>query len=155
VSESSFYQRAQSEKDLLQAFLQDHDANWLRWFQREIDAKFETTKGGLEIVADVMRKWFENSRLQCAGVNTVVCPSRQFAGETLELLGNQRDQLRRFVEQLVVKMGLRYPDIAATASVQIIERTIVRTLKSGDLSEIKTAQLLFQCLQRALSAGLN
>lgn len=155
MSESNFYEGAQSREALLRAFLEDGDAMWLRWFQSEIEAKFESTKGGLEIIADVLRKWFEDSRLQCAVVNRPVSSRRQFDGETCECFGNQKDQLRRFVEQLVVKMGLQYPDVAASAAVQIIERTILTTLISGDLSELKTAQLLLQCLQRALSVGFN
>lgn len=155
MSKSTFYQGAQSEGALLRAFLEDGNAIWLRWFQSEIEAKFDTTKGGLEIIADVLRKWFDDSRLQCAVVNKGVSSSREFDGVTIECFGNQKDKLRRVVEQLVVKMGLRYPDIAASAAVQIIERTIVTTLMSGDLSELKTAQLLFQCLQRALSVGFN
>lgn len=155
MSKSNFYQGTQSEEAILRAFLEDANAIWLRWFQSEIDAKFDTTEGGLEIIADVLRKWFEDSRLQCAVVNKAVSSSPEVDGETVECFGNRKDQLRRVVEQLIVKMGVRYPDIAASAAVQIIERTIVTTLVSGDLSELKTAQLLFQCLQRALSVGFN
>lgn len=155
VSESNFYEGAQSREALLRAFLEDGDAMWLRWFQREINAKFESTKGGLEIFADVLRKWFEDSYVQCSVVNKLISSSHQFDGETYECFEGNRDQLRRLIEQLVAKMDLPYPDIAASAAVQIIERTIVTTLVSGDLSELKTAQLLFQCLQRALSVGFN
>ena len=154
VSETTFYGEFQSKEALIRAFLENRNAIWLRWFQSEIHARFETTRDGLEIIADVLRKWFEDSRLHCEDVKKDAS-NRQVNGEAFESFGNQKDQLRRFVEHLARKMGLRYPDIAASAAVQIIERTIVTTLVSGDLSELKTAQLLFQCLQSALSIPFN
>ena len=155
ASETSFYGEFQSKEALIRAFLEDRNAIWLRWFQSEIDARFETTRGGLEIIADVLRTWFQDSRLQSKEVNKHSFSECQVNGEAFESFGNPKDQLRRFVEHLARKMGLRYPDVAASTTVQIVERTIMATLMSGDLSELKTAQLLFQCLQRALSVGFN
>ena len=151
VSETTFYGEFQSKEGLIRAFLENRNAIWLRWFQSEIHARFETTRDGLEIIADVLRKWFEDSGLDSEDVKKDASSDRQVNGEAFESFGNQKDQLRRFVEHLAWKLGLRYPDIAASAAVQIIERTIVTILVSGDLSELKTAQLLFECLQSALS----
>ena len=155
VSETTFYGEFQSKEALIRAFLEDRNAIWLRWFQSEVRARFETTRGGLEIISDVLNKWFEDSRVHGEVVNQASSTNRQVNGEAFETFGNQKDQLQRFVELLARRMGLRYPDIAASAAVQIIERTIETNLVSGDLSELKTAQLLFQCLQRALSVAFN
>jgi AcrR family transcriptional regulator len=149
VSDSGLYESPESIEALIRAFLGDRHAIWLRWFQSEIDARYETTGGGLEIIADVLRATFEGSPVHGSPFNKVIVSNHHLNGRTLEIVRNQKIQMRRFVEQLAVKMGLRYPDIAASAAVQIIERTIVAILTTGDLSELKTAQLLFQCLQNA------
>ncbi|HEY2470496.1 MAG TPA: hypothetical protein VGI45_22055 [Terracidiphilus sp.] len=155
VSESTFYEGSQSKEALLRAFLEDRNAIWLRWFQTEINARYETTRGGLEIIADVLRKWFENPKLCRSAIVNVDVSNRNVSAQAFEVVRNQKHQLRRFFERLAVKMGIQYPDIAACAAVQIVERTIVATLRSSDLSELKTAQLLFQCLQHAVSVGFN
>jgi AcrR family transcriptional regulator len=155
VSETPFYENFQPKEDLIRAFLEDRNTIWLRWFQREIDARLEITGGGLEIIVDVLRKWFEISRLPCQTVKKDNSSSCEVNVEVFDSFSSQKDQLRRFVEQLARKMGLRCSDIAASAAVQIIERTIVAICKSCDLSELMTAQLLFQCLQHALSNGSN
>jgi len=154
VRESTFYEGLQSKEACIRAFLEDRHAMWLRWFQDEIDARYETTGGGLEIIADVLREWFEDSPLR-GSVRKVIASKRDLNGQNLEIARRPKDQLRRFVQQLAVKMGFLYPDIAASAAVLIIERTIVMTLMTGDLSELKTAQLLFHCLQHARTVEFN
>jgi hypothetical protein len=69
--------------------------------------------------------------------------------EPLAIAREQKEHLRQSTEQLAVKMGLQHPDMAASAAVLVIERTIVRTLMTGSLKEAQTARLLFQCLQHA------
>ena len=155
VAKSTSYERVQSTEDCLRAFLEGRHTTWVRWFQSAIDARYEATGGGLEIIADVLREWFEDSQLRGSAVIKVIVSNRDFIGRNLEVGRKPKDELRRFVEQLAVKMGLQYPDIAASAAVLIVERTIATTLMTADLSELKTAQLLFNCLQHALSVGFN
>ena len=154
VSESTFYEGLQSKEACILTFLEDRHAMWLRWFQNKINARYETTGGGLEIIADVLREWFEDSQLR-GSAGKVIVSNRDLNGQNFEIARTPKDQLRRFVTQLAVKMGFQYPDIAASAAVLIIERTILMTLLTGDLSELKTAQLLFHCLQHGLSVGFN
>jgi len=154
VPKSTVYEGIQLTRVCIRAFLEDRDAMWLRWFQSEIDARYETTGGGLEIIVDVLREWFEDSQRR-GSVSMVIASNRDFNGQNLEVARTTKNQLRRFVQQLAVKMGFQYPDIVASAAVLIIERTIVTTLMTGDLSELKTAQLLFHCLQHARSFEFN
>ena len=79
----------------------------------------------------------------------VVTQSGDSDKEPFAIVSEQKERLRRFVEQLAVKMGLRHPDVVAATAVVIIDQTIVRTVTTGSLTEAQTARLLFQCLQHA------
>jgi AcrR family transcriptional regulator len=149
VSESAFYEQFQSKEDLVSAFLQDRHAIWMRWFENEIETQYEATGGGLEIIADVLQKWFEDPKFYgCAFINAVTAGD-SLNSEPFEIPRESKEHLRRLIEQLAVKMGLEHPELAAPAVVLVIERTIVRIQMTGNLKEAQTARLLFQCLQHA------
>ena len=149
VSEFAAYERFQSKEDLVSAFLKDCHAAWMRWFENEIEARYKATGGGLEIIADVLQEGFEDPNNFGLAFINVVSECGEFDKEPFAKVGEQKEHLRRFIEQLAVKMGLAHPDIAASAAILVIERAIMRTLMTGSLTEARTARLLFQCLQHA------
>jgi AcrR family transcriptional regulator len=149
VSEFASYEGFQSKEDLVSAFLKDRHAAWMRWFENEIEARYNATGGGLEIIADVLQEGFEDPNSFGLAFINVVSECSDFDKEPFAIVGEQKEHLRRFIEQLAVKMGLDHPDIAAPAAVLVIEQAIVRTLMNGSLTEARTARLLFQCLQHA------
>ena len=149
VHEFAVDEQVQLKEGLVGAFLRDRQPIWIRWFENEIEARYEATGGGLEIISDVLQMGFEDPKcLGCAFLN-IVAEGGDFASEPFAIAREQKEQLRRFVEQLAVRMGLQHPDMAASAAVLVIEGTIVRTLMTGSLKEAQTARLLFQCLQHA------
>ncbi len=117
----------------------------MRRFENEIEARYEATGGGLELIADVLQEGFEDPK--CFGLAFIHIVTE--GSEPFAIAKEQTQHLRRFIEQLAVKMGLQHPDMAASATVLVIERTIARTLMTGSLVETQTARLLFQCLQHA------
>jgi AcrR family transcriptional regulator len=147
VSESAFYEQFQSKEELVSAFLKDRHAMWMRWFEAEIEARYEATGGGLEIIADVLQEGFEDPKCFGFAFINIVTQGGDSDNEPFAIVSEQKEHLRRFIEQLAVRMGLQLP--AASAAVLIIERTIVRTLMTGSLQEAETARLLFQCLRHA------
>lgn len=149
ASESVLYEQFQSKEDLVSAFLKDRHAIWMRWFEAEIEARYEATRGGLEIIADVLQKGFEDPKCFGCAFISLVTAGNTFNSEPFAIVGEQKEHLRQFIQQLAVKMGLQHPDMAASAAVLVIERAIVRTLMTGSLKEAQTARLLFQCLQHA------
>ena len=66
LPESVFFEPVQSKEDLVSAFLKDFHASWMGWFENEIEARYEATGGGLEIIADVLQKGFEDPK--CFGL---------------------------------------------------------------------------------------
>lgn len=149
LSESAFYQQFQSKEELVSAFANNRHAIWMRWFENEIEARYDATGGGLEIIADVLQKGFEDPKCFGLAFINIVTEGGDFDNDPLAIARKQKEHLGRFIEQLAVKMGLQHPDIAASAAVLVIEQTIVRTLMTGSLKEAQTARLLFQCLQHA------
>lgn len=149
VSESAFSEQFQSKEDLVPAFLKDCHAIWMRWFENEIEARYEATAGGLEIIADVLQKGFEDPKCFGFAFIHIVTERGDFDYEPIAIVSGQKEHLGRFIEQLAVKMRFQHPDLVASAAVLVIERTIVRTLMTGSLKEAQIARLLFQCLQHA------
>jgi AcrR family transcriptional regulator len=149
ASEPASYERFQSKEDLVSAFLKDRHAIWMRWFEHEIEVRHEATGGGLEIIADVLQEGCEDPKCFGLAFMNVVTEGGDFDNEPFAIAKEQREHLGRFIKQLAVRMGLQHPDMAACATVRVIERTIVRTLMTGSLKEAQTARLLFRCLQHA------
>ena len=149
ASQPASYERFQSKEDLVSAFLKDRHAIWMSWFEHEIEVRHEATGGGLEIIADVLQEGCEDPKCFGVAFMNVVTEGGNFDNGPFAIAKEQREHLRRFIKQLAVRMGLQHPDIAACATVRVIERAIVRTLRTGSLKEAQTARLLFQCLQHA------
>ncbi|MFL6302645.1 MAG: hypothetical protein ACJ72H_03810 [Candidatus Sulfotelmatobacter sp.] len=149
MSDSVFYEQFQLKEDLVSAFLRDRHAIWMRWFENEIEARYEATGGGLEIIADVLQEGLEDPKCFGLAFINIVTEGSDFDNGPFAIAREQKEHLRQFIEQLAVKMGLLDPDMAASAAVCVIERAIVRTMMTGSLKEAQTARLLFQCLQHA------
>jgi len=149
VTECAFYEQFQSKEDIVSAFLKDRYVIWMRWFENEMEARYKATGGGLEIIADVLKKGYEDPKRFGLAFIHVVTEGGEFNNEPFAIVRGQKEHLRRFIEQLAVKMGLQHPDMTASAAILVIEQTIVRILRTGSLEEAQTARLLFQCLQYA------
>lgn len=149
LSTSAFSEEFQAREVLVSAFLKDRHVAWMRWFENEIEARCQRTRGGLEIIADVLEEGFEDPKSLALAFIDVVTQTSDLDKEPLAIIGDQKEHLRRLIEQLAVRMGLRNPDIVAATAVAIIEQTIVHTLIAGSPTEAQTARLLFQCLQHA------
>ena len=149
VLESAFCEQFQSKEELVSTFLKDRHAMWMRWFEAEIETRYEATGGGLEIIADVLQKGFEDPKCFGLAFINIVTEGGESDNEPLAIVREEKEHLRRFIEQLVVKMGLQHPQIVASEAVLVIERTIACNLMTGSPTEAQTARLLFQCLQHA------
>lgn len=149
VSESVCYDQSQSKEALVSALLKVRHTIWMRWLENEVHARYEATGGGLEIIADVLQEGFEDPKSFGFAFIDVVTKCGDFDNEPTAIVGGEKEHLTRSIEQLAAKMGLVCPDMAASAAVSVVERTIVRTLVTGSLREAQTARLLFQCLQHA------
>lgn len=149
VPEPAFYDQFQVKEELVSAFLKDRHTIWMRWFENEIEARYKATGGGLEIIADVLQEGFEDPKCFGLAFIHILTEDGGFDNQPFAIVREQKEHLRWFIEQLAIKMGLQHPEMAASEAILVIERTIVRTLKTGDLKEAQTARLLFQCLQHA------
>ena len=149
LSESAFYEQLQSRENILTTLLEGRHAIWMRLFENEIEARYEATGGGLEIIADVLQKGFQDQKCFGFAFIDMVTESSAFSRDPFVIASEQKEHLIRFIEQLALKMGILYPKIAASAAVLVIERAIERTLMTGRLKEALEARLLFQCLQHA------
>ena len=145
VSDSTFYELSEEP---VAAPPKNSCTVWLRWFENEVEAKYEETGGGLEIIADVLQKAFEDPKCSDFALFNMV-EVDDFDSDPFAAARVQKEHLRGYLERISIRMGLQYPDIAATAAVHVIERTIGWTQMTGSPDASQIARLLFQCLQHA------
>lgn len=149
VSGSVCYAPVQATEESVSAFLKNCHATWMRWFEKEIEARYNATGAGLEIIADVLKVGCEDRPRFSLAFMDIDADVEAFNTETVVIASEQKEHLSRFLEELAARMGLEHPDIAASTAVFVIERSIVWTQMTGSLQEIQAARLLFQCLQHA------
>lgn len=120
---------------------------WLRWFEDQIEQAYEASGGDLEIIADVLERDFETpGYFEYA---TQVSDQVDVFGDWHVASRVHRKHLMLYLEQLATRMGLRCPEMIASAAVLVIERTIEWARASEDSDAAQTARLLFQCLRSA------
>jgi hypothetical protein len=149
ASEFVFDGQTQSKEDLLSTSLKDRHAVWMRWFENEIEARYEATRGGLEIIADILQQGFEDPKRFGFAFAYIFGEGCELKPKPYAIARNQKEHLGGFLRQLTAEMGLQHPDIAASAAVFVIERTIERTLTTGSPKEAQAARLLFRRLHHA------
>jgi len=120
---------------------------WLRWFENQIERAYEASGGDLEIIADVLEKDF--GTLGNFEYATPVSTQVDVLGDWHFASRDHRKHLMLYLEQLATRMGLRCPEMIASAAVLVIERTIEWARASGESDAAQTARLLFQCLRSA------
>ena len=99
VSESAFYEQFQSKEDLVSAFLKDRHVIWMRWFEYEIEARYKATGGGLEIIADVLQKGFEDPKCFGLAFMNTFAEGGELDSEPFSIVGEQKEHLKRFIEE--------------------------------------------------------
>ncbi len=146
VSESAFYQNFSSKEDLVLAFLQKRHDIWMAWFTNEVEAKLSQPGAKLEVIADVLQSWFEDPNFRgCAFINTVA-EGGKFDSQPFTMAREHKEELKRFLTAVAMKLDHREPELTASAAVLVVEGAIVRAQMTGDAQEAYNARLLFQCL---------
>ena len=144
---TGLYEHLHSKQTSVPADQKDRPAIWMDWLENQIEARYQATGGGLEIIADILQTGLEDPLHLTFG--SFVAEGGRFNSRPFAITREQSEHLRRFLEQLALKMGLEHPDLAPAAAVLVVEETILRAQITGSPEEAQTARLLFQCLQHA------
>jgi hypothetical protein len=149
VDVAAFCEHLQSKQTIIPADRKDRLVIWMRWLENQIEARYEATGGGLEIIADVLEMGLEDPlhfrfAFICTGSKGGLFERHPFA-----IACEESEHLKQFIELLATRTGVQHPDLAAVAAVLVIEETIVRAGMTAEPVEAHTARLLFQCLQHA------
>ena len=144
VSQPKFYKPAEG---LAPAVSKTRHTDWLRWFENEVESRYEATGGGLEVIADILLDCFEDPMYRSWLLTDEVTDTG--FSDLLAATGEHKGHLKRCFEILAARMGVRNPDIVAAGAVLVIEKAILWARQTGDLKETETARLLLRCLQHA------
>ena len=133
VAKMSFYRYFPSKSDLIAEFLHRRHDFWMEWFTTAVEEKLlESKGGGLEVIADVLRSWFEEPGFRgCAFINTVA-ETPEYESEQNGIARDHKAQLETYVEKLATRLGIAAPKKAAATAMIIIEGTIVRAHMTGN-----------------------
>lgn len=149
LSDSAFGDQSRQIEDVTSELLSDRCAGWLRWFETEIAKRYEATGGGLEIIADVLQRGFDDPSCSGFAFLNLAAGIDSINEDPFAEAEEQKEHLRHFLELLASRMGLQHSDIAAAAAVHVIEQTIGWAREPGRPKETDTARLLLQCLQHS------
>lgn len=149
VEVPAFYEHLQSKQTIVSPDRTDRLAIWMRWLENQIEARYEATGGGLEIIADALEMGLEDPLHFRFAFTHIGAEDSPFSRHPFAMARKQSEHLKRFIERLATRTGVQHPDIAAVAAVLVIEETIVGAGMTAEPVEAHTARLLFQCLQHA------
>lgn len=132
VAKMSFYRSFPSKSDLVVAFLRKRHDLWMSWFTQRVEAKLASSNGGLEVIADVLKEWFEEPDFRgCAFINTVA-EDGSHSSEQASIAQDHKQQLEDYLEKLARRLKLKVPKEVAAAATLVIDGTIVRAQMTGN-----------------------
>lgn len=132
VAKMSFYRYFPSKTDLIAEVLHYRHDSWMTWFTTSVEERLLESKGGLEVIADVLRSWFEQPDFRgCVFINTVV-ETPGFETEQNNISRDHKTQLEAYVEKLAARLGIAAPKKAAATAMIIIDGTILRAQMTGN-----------------------
>lgn len=149
VAKMSFYRHFPSKADLIAAFLENRHERWLDWFERAVEARLGKAGAGLEVIADVLREWFDEADFRgCAFINTVA-ESGSSADDPSRIALAHKNDLAAYLEALARRLHLARPQQVAAAAMIVIEGTIVRAQMTDDAGVVATCRSLLKNLGQA------
>lgn len=146
VAKMSFYRHFPSKADLIATFLETRHERWLGWFEHAVDARLGKPGAGLEVIADVLREWFDEADFRgCAFINTVA-ESGSAEDDARRIAVEHKHRLADYLAAVAKRLHLARPQQVAEAAMIVIEGTIVRVQMTGDASSVAASRRLLKQL---------
>lgn len=126
VAKMSFYRHFPSKSHLIAECLSLRHENWMVWFKDAVEKRIAQTGGGIEVIAEVLRSWFEEPDFRgCPFINAL---AETAAAETriLEVIRLHKARVEVFLTDLATQMGYAAPRPMAAAVMVILDGCIVR-----------------------------
>lgn len=150
VAKMSFYRHFPSKADLIATFLETRHERWLGWFEHAVDARLGKPGAGLEVIADVLREWFDEADFRgCAFINTVAESGSSNDDDASRIALRHKNDLAAYLVTLARRLHLTRPQQVAEAAMIIIEGTIVRAQMTGDAGVVAASRSLLKSLGQA------
>lgn len=149
VAKMSFYRHFPSKNDLIAEFLRRRHEVWMQRFTEAVETKLAQGGGGLEIIADVLRHWFDDPDFRgCAFINTLAetpLPESQ----QHQIIRDHKASLESYITDLATRLGSPAPETTASAVMIIIEGTIIRAHMGADPTVCDTCKDLLKRISRS------
>lgn len=144
VAKMTFYRHFPSKNDLIATFLKERHGAWMVWLVQEVEARQAATRGGIEVIADILEEWFRDPIfIGCAFINSVA-EVHNYDSEVMRIAGNHVAEMLEFLEKLLARDGVDDAKAAAEEAFLVIEGAIVRAHMSHDPLAAKVCRRLLR-----------
>ena len=128
VAKMSFYKHFPSKDDLIAAFLQRRDEQWMASFTAEVERRSSEGQNPLLACFDALDQWQESAGFRgCAFINTVVEVAD--GGHPAHILSvEHKRRLHDYFKSLAAAQGLPQPEAVADQLLVLAEGSIVTAL---------------------------
>ncbi len=127
VAKMSLYYHFRSKDELVAAWLERRDAEWMCWLRDAVDS----TGGGIPAVFDALRAWFDEPDFRgCAFINTQAELGHRSESAAAVIAAHKRE-LRNYLARLAAADGLPEPERVARRLLLLVEGAIVTAAIEG------------------------
>ncbi len=150
VAKMSFYRYFPSKNDLITECLRRRSEEWLQWFTAAVEKKMSYSVAGMEIIADILRRWFEQPGFRgCAITNALVeMPAPE--PEIQEVIRRHQAALEACLTDVAIRLDHADPRQTAAAVMVIMEGAIIRAQITGDPAVSDTCATLLKRFGRGV-----
>lgn len=132
VAKMSFYRHFPSKGHLIAECLRLRHESWMAWFTDAVEKRIAQTGGGIEVIAEVLRSWFEEPDFRGCPFINALAETAMTETRILEVIRTHKARLEAFLTDLATKLGYTAPRPMAAAVMVILDGCIVRAQMTGE-----------------------
>ena len=128
VAKMSLYYHFRSKDELVAAWLERRDAEWMGWLRDAVESR----GGGIPAVFDALRAWFDEPAFRgCAFINTQA-EFGHCSDPAAAVISGHKRELRSYLAGLAAADGLPEPERLARGLLLLVEGAIVTAAIEGN-----------------------
>ncbi|HEY4146945.1 MAG TPA: hypothetical protein VGM61_17830 [Pinirhizobacter sp.] len=144
----SFYRHFPAKRDLIVAFLHKRSGEWMAWFRTEVERRLAKRGAGLEVIADTLESWFEQTDFRgCTFMNSVAEGAHEDP-LIAQVVLDHKAELGEFIQKLARRLGLSRPKRVHEAVMVVIEGSVIRAQMTGQYGDPTTGRMLLRAIAR-------
>lgn len=144
VAKMSFYKHFPAKKWLIVEYLRVRSESWQAWFRKRMKERLAVPGAGLEVMAEVLREWFDQSGFRGCPFINALAETTEADPEILGVIQAHKFQTEHWLQTEAER--LEYPSAKHLAAclMVLMDGTLIRMHLTGDRSAIEVCQSLLR-----------